>query len=109
MDETDAPPLLSRTPAAPRSPSLALAGVQPAYDYSELPPCLGLCYHADRLCPVFLSFRCPIATGGRDGRGTARRSYAVGSGPMGIAESREKEGVDRFGVAWCERGGEWAS
>ena len=108
-DETSRPPLLSRSPASPRSPSLALADVQPTYAYSELPPCLGLCYHVDRLCPVFLGFRCPIATGGRDGRGTARRSYAVGSGPMGIAESREKEGVDRFGVAWCERGGEWTS
>ena len=59
-----APATVARTTTTPR---LDLA--PPAYDYTELLPCLSTCNAADRACPAFLDFRCPV-------RGiTANQSY----------------------------------
>ena len=84
--------------AAPRNPAL------PAFssDYETLLPCLETCNAADRACPAFLGFKCPLP------RFTAASSYGVGfvdsgedgdvgGGTTGVAQ-------DVYGNVWCNAG-----
>ncbi|KAI8995212.1 stretch-activated Ca2+-permeable channel component-domain-containing protein [Trametes punicea] len=70
--------------------------------YEALLPCLETCNAADRACPNFLGFKCPLP------RFTAGESYGVGyidaggggvvgGGVTGVAQ-------DVFGNVWCNRG-----
>ncbi|KAF7799150.1 hypothetical protein EIP86_010381 [Pleurotus ostreatoroseus] len=84
--------------ATPRSP-----GLQPfASSYDALLPCLETCTAADRACPIFLGFKCPLP------RFNAASSYGVGfidsgqdgqqgGGLTGVAQ-------DRYGNVWCNEG-----
>ena len=84
--------------ATPRNPAL------PAFssDYETLLPCLETCNAADRACPAFLGFKCPLP------RFTAASSYGVGfvdsgedgdvgGGTTGVAQ-------DVYGNVWCNAG-----
>ncbi|KAI0698032.1 stretch-activated Ca2+-permeable channel component-domain-containing protein [Cytidiella melzeri] len=83
------------TSVPPRSP-----GLQPfPSDYMALLPCLETCTAADRACPYFLGFSCPLP------RFTAQMSYGVGFVDSG-EEGYQGDGVtgvtqDRWGNVWC--------
>ncbi|CDZ96972.1 Stretch-activated cation channel Mid1 [Phaffia rhodozyma] len=74
-DDPGSSTLIERTPSNPRLPASVLS--PPSYTYQELLPCLETCHIVDRLCPVFLGFRCPFTQGGVTGNGTANLSYGV--------------------------------
>ncbi|KAI0653108.1 stretch-activated cation channel Mid1 [Cubamyces menziesii] len=93
-------PALQTVPkgAPPRNPVLPPFGS----DYQTLLPCLETCNAADRACPNFLNFKCPLP------RFTAADSYAVGyidSGEEGVLGGGST-GVaqDEFGHVWCNLG-----
>lgn len=82
----------------PRNPVL------PAFssDYQTLLPCLETCNAADRACPTFLGFKCPLP------KFNAASSYGkgfidsgddgeVGGGSTGVAQ-------DVYGNVWCNAG-----
>nr|VWP00733.1 Alcohol oxidase [Ganoderma boninense] len=84
--------------AAPRNPAL------PPFPsaYAALLPCLETCNAADRACPTFLGFKCPLP------QFTASNSYGVGfvdsgedgewgHGSTGVAQ-------DVYGNVWCNAG-----
>ncbi|KAI0338114.1 hypothetical protein BDW22DRAFT_1409662 [Trametopsis cervina] len=83
------------TSSPPRSPGL------PPFtaNYEALLPCLETCTAADRACPFFLGFKCPLP------RFTANMSYGVGFIDTGL--DGEKGGgstgaaQDRWGNVWC--------
>jgi calcium channel MID1 len=86
---------ITRSPAVTRVEGLP----NPPYEYTQLKPCLSVCNTADRDCPAFLEFRCPI-------RGvTADKSYSY------QGEDDEDEGldgtgfydggIDQWGQRWC--------
>ncbi|OJT04211.1 Stretch-activated cation channel MID1 [Trametes pubescens] len=84
--------------ATPRNPAL------PAFssDYQALLPCLETCNAADRACPNFLGFKCPLP------RFTAADSYGVGyidNGDDGVI-GHGSTGVaqDVYGNVWCNIG-----
>lgn len=88
------PAIVQRTTSTPRS---ALA--PPAYDYTELLPCLSTCNAVDRTCPAFLTFRCPL-------RGiTANQSYGYVGNEDGSGDGSGDGGTwlasDRWGNRWC--------
>ena len=70
-------------------------------DYLMLLPCWEICTAADRACPPFMQFRCPVP------RFNARDSYGVGyidgfngdevKGVTGVAQ-------DQWGNIWCNGG-----
>lgn len=69
--------------------------------YTMLLPCLERCTAADRACPTFLGFKCPIV------RFNAAASYGVGY--VDSANNVEGKGVtgvaqDRWGNIWCNGG-----
>ena len=79
-------------PRNPAFPSLAAP-------YTVLLPCLEVCTTADRACPSFLGFRCPLASFSANG------SYGVGFIDQG---GRGEQGggttgasQDRWGNVWC--------
>ncbi|KAH9847078.1 stretch-activated cation channel Mid1 [Lenzites betulinus] len=84
--------------AAARNPALpALTS-----SYQALLPCLETCNAADRACPNFLGFKCPLP------RFTAADSYGVGyidNGEDGVV-GHGSTGVaqDKYGNVWCNRG-----
>lgn len=72
------------------------------YPYSMLLPCLETCTAADRACPNFLGFKCPVM------RFNAAASYGVGYVDSG-KEDGEGDGAvsslqDRYGNIWCNGG-----
>ncbi|PIL34269.1 transporter [Ganoderma sinense ZZ0214-1] len=84
--------------AAPRNPALPPF----ASAYAALLPCLETCNAADRACPAFLGFKCPLP------QFTASNSYGVGfidsgedgqwgHGSTGLAQ-------DVYGNVWCNAG-----
>ncbi|KAH9939715.1 stretch-activated Ca2+-permeable channel component-domain-containing protein [Epithele typhae] len=81
--------------AAARNPALPAFGEA----YEVLLPCLEVCNAADRACPVFLGFKCPLPAF------TASDSYAVGyvdSGREGEVGGGATGGAwDEFGNVWC--------
>lgn len=87
--------LAQPTSATPRSPGL------PAFSagYTALLPCLETCTAADRACPFFLGFKCPIP------KFTAQMSYGVGYVDTGVEGTKGggSTGVtqDRWGNVWC--------
>ena len=84
--------------AAPRNP--ALPAFASAYD--ALLPCLETCNAADRACPAFLGFKCPLP------QFTAASSYGVGfvdsgeSGQWGHGSTGVAQDV--WGNVWCNAG-----
>jgi calcium channel MID1 len=82
-----------RTTTSPRNPA-----TPPAYEYTELLPCLSTCNAVDRACPVFLAFRCPL-------RGiTAKESYAYLGSEVYEGDGSADTGppaLDRWGNRWC--------
>ncbi|EKM51296.1 uncharacterized protein PHACADRAFT_151955 [Phanerochaete carnosa HHB-10118-sp] len=84
--------------ATPRSP-----GLQPfANGYTALLPCIETCTAADRACPNFIGFQCPVP------QFNAALSYGVGfidSGEEGV-QGHGSTGVaqDRWGNVWCNAG-----
>lgn len=96
-DTTQPTSALQVQPAAatPRSP-----GLPPfASDYTALLPCLETCTAADRACPYFLGFKCPLP------KFTAQSSYGVGYIDRGDEGTRGKGSTgaaqDRWGNVWC--------
>lgn len=84
--------------ATPRNPTLPPFGL----DYETLLPCLETCNAADRACPIFLGFKCPLP------QFTAASSYGVGfmdSGEDGVLGGGST-GVaqDMYGNIWCNGG-----
>ncbi len=84
--------------AAPRNPAL------PAFPsaYAALLPCLETCNAADRACPAFLGFKCPLP------QFTAANSYGVGfvdSGEDGVwGHGSTGVAQDVYGNVWCNAG-----
>lgn len=83
--------------ATPRSPGLS--PISSSYDV--LLPCLETCTAADRACPNFLGFKCPIT------RFNAADSYGVGYVDSG-ADGVQGGGIagtaqDRYGNVWCNQ------
>ncbi|KAI0631556.1 stretch-activated Ca2+-permeable channel component-domain-containing protein [Trametes polyzona] len=82
----------------PRNPAL------PPFesDYQAMLPCLETCNAADRACPSFLGFKCPLT------KFTAANSYGVGfidSGEDGeIGHGSTGVAQDVYGNVWCNRG-----
>ncbi|KAI0349820.1 hypothetical protein OH77DRAFT_1490121 [Trametes cingulata] len=83
---------------APRNPVL------PAFasDHETLLPCLETCNAADRACPNFLGFKCPLP------KFTAGSSYGVGfidSGEDGVLGGGSTGAAqDVYGNVWCNMG-----
>jgi calcium channel MID1 len=78
-----------------RNPNLTDANIL----YTPLLPCLETCNAADRACPNFLGFACPIP------KYNANMSYGTGymdSGVLGV-QGQGSTGVwqDRWGNVWC--------
>lgn len=67
--------------------------------YTSLLPCLETCNAADRACPHFLMFKCPVV------RFNAASSYGVGfmdSGEVGVqGQGSTGAAQDRWGNVWC--------
>jgi calcium channel MID1 len=67
--------------------------------YEALLPCLETCTAADRACPIFIGFKCPVV------RFNADQSYGVGyldsgvDGQMGGGKTGASS--DRWGNVWC--------
>lgn len=84
--------------AAPRNP--VLPPFASAYDV--LLPCLETCNAADRACPAFLGFKCPLP------QFTAASSYGVGyvdSGEDGEwRHGSTGTAQDVYGNVWCNAG-----
>ncbi|KAI0643232.1 stretch-activated Ca2+-permeable channel component-domain-containing protein [Trametes meyenii] len=82
----------------PRNPVLPAFGS----DYQTLLPCLETCNAADRACPSFLQFKCPLP------KFTAASSYGVGfidSGEEGVmGEGLTGVAQDTYGNVWCNSG-----
>ena len=73
--------------------------LQIPYDYTELLPCLSTCNKADRVCPVFLQFRCPVRH-----VSTALQSYAFLGKDRDIGDGSAETGwpaLDQWGNRWC--------
>ncbi|KAF7317056.1 putative acetate kinase [Mycena chlorophos] len=99
-DEDTAPPnaALLRNQAADARNSAFPGG----NNYTQLLPCLETCTAADRACPNFLGFRCPLP------RFNAASSYGVGYVDSTV-EGVQGGGVpgmwsDNFGNVWCTSG-----
>ncbi|KAH9840768.1 stretch-activated Ca2+-permeable channel component-domain-containing protein [Rhodofomes roseus] len=95
-------PLITPTPALamqnasnPRNPSLPPF----AENYTAVLPCLEVCHAADRACPPFLGFQCPLP------QYTAGQSYGVGfvdTGEEGVVGGGlTGAGTDQWGNVWC--------
>ncbi|KAH9916536.1 stretch-activated cation channel Mid1 [Fomitopsis serialis] len=95
-------PLITPTPAlavqnasSPRNPNLPPF----AKNYTAVLPCLEVCYGADRACPPFLGFQCPLP------QYTAGQSYGVGyvdTGEEGVVGGgMTGAGTDQWGNVWC--------
>ncbi|ORX39834.1 stretch-activated Ca2+-permeable channel component-domain-containing protein [Kockovaella imperatae] len=88
------PQTLTRNSSSPRD-----NGVPYTYDYDELLPCLNNCDAADRACPAFLVFRCPVR------HITGRQSYAFigehskdgGNGDPAVGPAPQSQ----WGWRWC--------
>ncbi|KAI0739466.1 stretch-activated Ca2+-permeable channel component-domain-containing protein [Daedaleopsis nitida] len=84
--------------ASMRNPALPAFGTS----YQALLPCLETCNAADRACPTFLGFKCPLP------KFTATNSYGVGfvdsgdEGSMGGGTTGVAQDV--YGNVWCNAG-----
>ena len=95
-------PMSALAPQAPSATPRSL-GLQPfTAGYTALLPCIETCTAADRACPNFIGFKCPIP------RFNAASSYGVGfidsseegvqgNGLTGVAQ-------DQWGNVWCNAG-----
>lgn len=102
-DSNTAQQPVSALQAQPASATPRIPGQEPfSSSYDALLPCLETCTAADRACPIFLGFRCPVP------RFNAASSYGVGfidsgqdgqqgGGSTGVAQ-------DRYGNVWCNAG-----
>lgn len=97
-----------------RSPSLTTALASPTTQprnpnfpqvdggFVELLPCLETCQAADRACPYFVGFQCPLKAFNADS------SYGVGyidSGDVGVeGKGLTGESYDAYGNVWCNLG-----
>ncbi|KAF7327424.1 putative acetate kinase [Mycena kentingensis (nom. inval.)] len=85
-----------------QAPNARNAAIPAGNNYTQLLPCIETCTAADRACPTFLGFRCPLP------KFNAAVSYGVGyvdSGEEGV----EGEGIpgmssDSYGNVWCNSG-----
>ena len=89
------PAALSSQPSSTAPRNAALGNV----NYTALLPCIEMCNAADRACPIFLGFRCPLI------KYTASNSYGVGYIDSADGEVRGGgiPGVpqDRWGNVFC--------
>ena len=96
---TITPALSVLNASSPRNQSL------PAFtdSYTVVQPCIEVCNAADRACPPFLGFRCPLP------QYTASQSYGVGfidaSEEGVVAVGSTGAGTDRWGNVWCNAPG----
>ncbi|PCH34749.1 hypothetical protein WOLCODRAFT_19550 [Wolfiporia cocos MD-104 SS10] len=94
-----APALQEQNATNPRNTAL------PPYpeNYTAVLPCVEVCNAADRACPPFLGFRCPLP------QYTAGSSYGVGfidSGVDGqVGGGSTGTAADQWGNVWCNYGG----
>ncbi|KZT63560.1 hypothetical protein DAEQUDRAFT_770506 [Daedalea quercina L-15889] len=95
-------PLVTATPALSlASASNPRATGLPVYaeNYTVVLPCLEVCNAADRACPPFLGFQCPLP------QFTASMSYGVGyidAGVEGVVGGGSTgASTDRWGNVWC--------
>lgn len=90
------PPAALVPPQPSAAPRNALLG---NVSYTALLPCIETCNAADRACPIFLGFRCPLA------KYTANASYGVGyiDSADGDVQGGGVPGVaqDRWGNVFC--------
>lgn len=83
------------TLSSPRNPTFPSVNMS----YDVLLPCIETCQAADRACPYFLGFACPLA------RFNANSSYGVGyidgayPGQQGLGIPGSPQ--DRWGNVWC--------
>ncbi|KAJ3777791.1 stretch-activated cation channel Mid1 [Lentinula raphanica] len=81
--------------SVPRNPAFTSLNTS----YSVLLPCIETCQAADRACPNFLGFACPLA------RFNANESYGVGyidgAEPDGQGLGVPGQAQDRWGNVWC--------
>ncbi|KAI5119680.1 hypothetical protein M0805_009624 [Coniferiporia weirii] len=94
-----APALLSQNSSATRNTNLPAF---PGGNWTELLPCLEVCNAAERACPFFVGFACPLP------RFNAQESYGVGyvDGDARGGDWEKLGGVtgkaqDRWGNVWC--------
>lgn len=95
-------PVSALQPQASNAPSRSPSLPPFSSAYNTLLPCLETCTAADRACPIFMGFKCPIP------RFTANISYGVGFIDSGV-EGLQGEGStgvaqDRWGNVWCNAG-----
>lgn len=89
------PPALAQQPSGTTPRNAALGNVS----YTALLPCIETCNAADRACPIFLGFRCPLI------KYTASNSYGVGY--IDSADGEVKDGgvpgvpQDQWGNVFC--------
>ncbi|KAJ7086140.1 stretch-activated cation channel Mid1 [Mycena belliarum] len=85
-----------------QSPNARNAAFPPGNSYTQLLPCIETCTAADRACPNFLKFRCPLP------RFNAAQSYGVGfidSGEDGVVgQGSTGTWADNYGNVWCTSG-----
>lgn len=95
------PALVSQDANTTRNPNLPPF---PGGNWTELQPCLEVCNAAERACPFFVGFKCPLP------RFNARSSYGVGyvdgDTPTNGGEWVKDGGTtgqwqDRWGNIWC--------
>ncbi|KAI0781647.1 stretch-activated Ca2+-permeable channel component-domain-containing protein [Irpex lacteus] len=100
QSSTDTPAATSALQVQPASATPRSPGLPPfSSDYTALLPCLETCTAADRACPYFLGFKCPLP------KFTAQKSYGVGyidKGEEGV-KGKGSTGIaqDRWGNVWC--------
>ncbi|KPV72056.1 uncharacterized protein RHOBADRAFT_56187 [Rhodotorula graminis WP1] len=87
----------------------ANAKAESPFPYSEVPPCLDVCYLVEARCPPFLGWKCPRGTVGDLDGGTASAAYGVTRDvPKGERQADDLErstlgarAADRFGNVFC--------
>ena len=93
------PALSVMNASSPRNQSLPVF----TDSYTVVLPCIEVCNAADRACPPFLGFRCPLP------QYTASQSYGVGfidTGEKGVVGGGlTGAGTDRWGNVWCNAPG----
>ncbi|GAA5839185.1 hypothetical protein JCM9279_002620 [Rhodotorula babjevae] len=90
-------------------PTAAHAQAESPFPYSEVPPCLDVCFLVEARCPPFLGWRCPRGTADDVDGGTGSAAYGVTrTVPKGEQQaddlSRSSLGAraaDRFGNVFC--------
>ncbi|GAA5891476.1 hypothetical protein JCM8208_007295 [Rhodotorula glutinis] len=87
----------------------ANARAESPFPYSEVPPCLDVCYLVEARCPPFLGWRCPRGTVADLDGGTASAAYGVTREvPKGERQADDlgrstlgARAADRFGNVFC--------